>query len=166
MVFYIYCNNCKGIKALCYGLSPKVLSCIQFLNLLGNVNVCWFAQFTAFFNFVHCFNWMSTSNFPAHQCCHETWPKPTEDQGTEGNFCLERPLNSGSWCRYWVPFSSGHQCMCMWRAYHTKNAYVLYFQSVTFFGRLPCFKCIDSTPRLPNAITNLSLPAPPAFILC
>lgn len=136
MFFYIYCNICKGIKALCYGLSPKVSSCILSLNLLEKVNVCWFTQFTAFSNFVHCSNWMSTSNFPAH---HETWPKPTEDQGTEGDFCLEWPLNSGSRCRYWIPFPSGHQCTCVWRAHHTEIAYVLYFQSVTFLGRLPCF---------------------------
>lgn len=40
------------------------------------------------------------------------------------------------------------------------------FSLLCFLGACLAFKCIDSTPRLPNAITNLSLPAPPAFILC
>lgn len=66
----------------------------------------------------------------------------------------QSPLKTGEWMAtsvfsgLWTqahgadirsPFFTGHQCMCMWRAYLTKNAYVLYFQSVTFFGRLPCF---------------------------
>lgn len=40
------------------------------------------------------------------------------------------------------------------------------FSLLRSLGACLAFKCIDSTPRLPNAITNLSLPAPPAFILC
>lgn len=125
----------------------------SFQIFLDNINVCWFAHFMAFFNFAHFFNWITTSIFPTHWCHHEIWPKPTEDWGAEGGSCLVWPLTPCSWCRYQVPLSFGHQCMCMWRAQLAKMHMCCIFSLLRSLGACLAFKCIDFTPRLPNAIT-------------
>lgn len=64
------------------------------------------------------------------------------------------------------PFLLGTSvCVCGERT-SPKMRMCCIFSLLRSLGACLAFKCIDSTPRLPNAITNLSLPAPPAFILC
>jgi len=64
------------------------------------------------------------------------------------------------------PFLLGTSvCVCGERT-SQKMRMCCIFSLLRSLGACLAFKCIDSTPRLPNAITNLSLPAPLAFILC